>query len=399
MKILNLILGDENDPVDVNSSITLFSAVYMGIVGPEVFILQPGFVQGLVQYLGYSEKGAGYIASAEMWGLAITTVILTFMAGRFNWRHIFLVSLIVIIFGNLASLFVTTSVSFGTLRFITGLGCGGLVSLSFTVIGITDNPDRNFGYYIMWVLIYGALGLLAMPSAYSMVGMHGVLVFFAVLPAAGLFLVRFLPMSGEEHVQVEEDAVNIPSHFKGMALAAMFSYFLAQGVVWAYLFLIGISGGASEQAVANGLTVSQFLGIAGAFTTVVVGIRFGRALPLTIGIIAGIVPLLFLFGAMGALVFGIAVSVYNYAWNMTHPYLLASMASFDRSGRVVVNAVAFQMLGLAIGPAIAATVISDGDYSNVNFLGMGLFTAALVLILPPVIKHKSLATVMASEAE
>ena len=390
MNILAHILGDTDESVDINSSITLFSAVYMGIVGPEVFILQPGFVQGMVQYLGFSEKGAGYIASAEMWGLAITTVILTFLAGRFNWRHIFTLSLIVIIIGNLMSLLVTSPISFGTWRFLTGLGCGGLVSLSFTVIGLTDNPDRNFGYYIMWVLIYGALGLLLMPTAYSVVGMRGVLIFFAILPAAGLLLVRFLPVSGEAHVQVEADAVNIPVHFKAMAVAAMFSYFLAQGVVWAYLFLIGTNGGASEQAVANGLTVSQFLGIAGAFTTVMVGIRFGRALPLVIGIIAGIVPLVFLFGTMGAVVFGIAVSVYNYAWNMTHPYLLASMASFDRSGRVVVYAVAFQMLGLAIGPAIAATVISDGDYSNVLFLGMGLFTASLVLILPPVIKQKAL---------
>jgi MFS family permease len=394
--LLNRILGDANRPIDVNSSVTLFAAVYMGIVGPEVFILQPGFVQGLVQYLGFSATGAGYIASAEMWGLAITTVILTFLAGRFNWRHIFVVSLIIIIIGNLVSVLVTAPFSFGIWRFITGLGCGGLVSLSFTVIGITDNPDRNFGYYIMWVLIYGALGLLLMPIAYSTIGMQGVIVFFALLPAAGLFLVRFLPVSGAAHVQVDADAVNLPAHFKGMALAAMFSYFLAQGVVWAYLFLIGINGGASEQEVANGLTVSQFLGIAGAFTTVMVGIRYGRALPLLVGISAGIVPLLFLFGTMGALAFGIAVSVYNYAWNMTHPYLLASMASFDRTGRVVVNAVAFQMLGLAIGPAIAATVISDGDYSNVNFLGMGLFTAALVLILPPVMKQKSLATVVAS---
>ena len=389
--LLNRILGDANRPIDVNSSVTLFAAVYMGIVGPEVFILQPGFVQGLVQYLGFSATGAGYIASAEMWGLAITTVILTFLAGRFNWRHIFVVSLIIIIIGNLVSVLVTAPFSFGIWRFITGLGCGGLVSLSFTVIGITDNPDRNFGYYIMWVLIYGALGLLLMPIAYSTIGMQGVIVFFALLPAAGLFLVRFLPASGAAHVQVDADAVNLPAHFKGMALAAMFSYFLAQGVVWAYLFLIGINGGASEQEVANSLTVSQFLGIAGAFTTVMVGIRYGRALPLLVGISAGIVPLLFLFGTMGALAFGIAVSVYNYAWNMTHPYLLASMASFDRTGRVVVNAVAFQMLGLAIGPAIAATVISDGDYSNVNFLGMGLFTAALVLILPPVMKQKSLA--------
>ena len=36
------------------------------------------------------------------------------------------------------------------------------------------------------------------------------------------------------------------------------------------------------------------------------------------------------------------------------------MASFDRRGRVVVYAVAMQMLGLAIGPSLAASVIEEG---------------------------------------
>ncbi len=55
-------------------------------------------------------------------------------------------------------------------------------------------------------------------------------------------------------MQVERDAVDLRGRREGLALAAMFAYFLAQGVVWAYLFLIGIAGGLTEQQVANGLT-------------------------------------------------------------------------------------------------------------------------------------------------
>ncbi len=52
---------------------------------------------------------------------------------------------------------------------------------------------------------------------------------------------------------------------KSLALFAMLAYFMAQGVVWAYLFLIGVSGGLTDQAgSANGLMLSQFAGIAGA---------------------------------------------------------------------------------------------------------------------------------------
>jgi hypothetical protein len=61
------------------------------------------------------------------------------------------------------------------------------------------------------------------------------------------------------------------------------------------------------------------------------------------------------------------------------------MASFDRHGRVVVYAVAMQMLGLAIGPGLAASVIEEGVYVNVNWLGGLLFVTAAALILPPVL--------------
>jgi hypothetical protein len=167
----------------------------------------------------------------------------------------------------------------------------------------------------------------------------------------------------------------------------MFTYFFAQGVIWAYLFLIGLNGGVDEQGVANGLMISQFLGIAGAFVAAMAGRRFGRAWPLAIGVLGGAAVLTALFGEFTAAVYAVTVCVYNFAWNMTHPYLLGAMASFDRHGRVVVYAVAAQMLGLAVGPAFAASLLGDGNYDRVIIAGMLLFALSYVLILIPLIDH------------
>ncbi len=268
------------------------------------------------------------------------------------------------------------------------MGCGVLVSLSFTMVGLTANPDRNFGYLIAAVLTYGAFGLWLMPAAFDAVGMKGLIVFFALFPLLALPLLRHLPSSGEEQLQVESDAVDLGAGLRVLAVATMLGYFLAQGVVWAYLFLIGLGGGVDEQGVANGLTVSQFLGIGGALVAAALGKRYGRLWPLCIGILGGILPLLFLYDRFSALQYGVVVSVYNFAWNMTHPYLLAAMASFDRGGRLVVHAVGAQMLGLAIGPAIAATVVGANDYGRVLTLGIVLFLIAWALILPPVLAQR-----------
>jgi predicted MFS family arabinose efflux permease len=390
--MLQSILKGDDKPINLNTRISLISVIFMAVIGPEVFIVQPGFVLGMVEYMGFDEKVAGDIASAEMWGIAITTLLMTFTAHRFNWRQVIFYSLLIMVIGNLVSIFATSPLYFGIWRFVVGIGAGGLISLAFTVIGLTDKPDRNFGYMIMWVLVYGAIVLMAMPTAYQLVGMEGVLIFLALLPAIGLIFVRYLPTSGTEHVQIEADAINLPSMYKFSALLAMFLYFLAQGVVWAYLFLIGITGGGSEQEIANGLTASQFLGVAGAFTAAMIGSRWGRSLPVSIGILGTFIPLFWLFGNMGALVYGLAVCIYNYFWNLSHPFMLAAMASFDRTGRTVTFAVAAQMLGLAIGPWIAARVFTEGDFSNVIWLGIILFTASLVFFLPPIQKYRTLST-------
>ncbi len=378
-------LPGNNPPIDVNSRRTLAAAILVGVLGPEVFIVQPGFVQGLVEHVGFDDQGAGYAASAEMFGIAATTILLTFIAHRVNWRVVIAASALVMTLANALCTMTDDLDVFVLLRVLAGLGAGGLVSLSFAAIGLTDRPERNFGFLIMWVLVYGAVALVLMPGTYAVAGMDGVLWFFALFPLAALPVLRYLPDTGENVVQVEKDAVNLSGNLKALALLAMLAYFIAQGVVWAYLFLIGVAGGLSEQVVANGLTISQFAGIAGALLAALLGNRVGRALPLALGILGGALCLYFLVGRFEFLVFAVAVTVYNFAWNMTHPFLLASMASFDRRGRIVVYAVAMQMVGLAVGPSLAASVIGDGDYININWLGAGLFVLSLVLILPPVL--------------
>ena len=384
--------------VDLNARRTLWSAFLVGVIAPEVFIVQPGFVQGLVEHVGFDDQGAGYTASAEMFGLALTTILMTFTAHRVNWRVVIFWSIIIMFLANGLCTLTTDLNTFIGLRFVAGLGAGSLVSLSFAMIGLTSNPDRNFGLLIMWVLTYGAIVLWLMPSAYAVAGMNGALWFFALFPLVAIPFIRHLPVTGESAVQVEADAVNLTGGMKVLALFAMLAYFLAQGVVWAYLFLIGVTGGLSEQAVANGLTLSQFAGIGGALLAAVAANRFGRSLPLTIGILGGALCLFFLVGRFEFLVFALAVCVYNFAWNLTHPFLLAAMASFDRRGRVVVYAVAMQMVGLAIGPGLAASVISEGQYINVNRLGAGLFVISLVLILPPVIAQAKSFHIVALES-
>src|SRR5882757_2178638 len=186
----------------------LVAAILVGVIGPEVFIVQPGFVQGLVENLGFDDRSAGYAASIEVWGITATTLLMTFFAHRFNWRRVIAASLILVALSNLLCIGVHDKTMFVLLRFLAGAGCGSLISLSFTTVGLTSNPDRNFGYLIMWVLSYGAVVLYLMPAAYAFSGMTGPLLFFAAFPLAALPFVSAFPVNADNVATVEADAVN-----------------------------------------------------------------------------------------------------------------------------------------------------------------------------------------------
>ena len=120
--MMQYLLGDSTQTVDVNSRISIIAIVYIAVIAPCVFILQPGYVQGLVEHLGFSEEQAGYIASAEMFGLAFTTILLNFISSRFDWRKMTVLFLGISSIGNLASVSITDFDTLAAIRFITGMG-------------------------------------------------------------------------------------------------------------------------------------------------------------------------------------------------------------------------------------------------------------------------------------
>ena len=81
-------------------------------------------------------------------------------------------------------------------------------------------------------------------------------------------------------ISVEKDRGKYSWQLIAGALLAVLVYNTSIGIVWAYMFLLGLEAGIAEQSVANVLTISQFLGIAGAFVAVLLQLRIGRIIPL-----------------------------------------------------------------------------------------------------------------------
>ena len=377
-------------PVNVNSIGLLLSLMFLHLVGPQAVVLQPAFVDGMVSQLGFSPVQGGYVAAAENTGKAVQSLLMMILVTRVNWRYLFYAALGVLFVGNLLCTMVDDYQTFRVIRFFTGVANGTIVPLCYVVVGLTAAADRNFGLLIISLMVYAAVIFFAIPTIFALAGLVGLLLVFATFAGLAVPVVRNVPTRGEQQTGADEGALTLPWHFRGMALGAMFFYFVSTFAIWTYMSLIGRDADIPAQQVANALTLSQFCGIAGAGIAIVLGSRFGRAWPLAITLIGSIVSLAILGSYRTAMGFTVAACLFNLLWNTTHPYLLGAHASFDRSGRQVTYAVAMQMMGIAAGPAIAAAILTGGSYAQIITMSAALLVATLILIQPPVLRESLL---------
>jgi hypothetical protein len=381
-------MNQDTNALSVDSWQTITSGIVLGTIGVLSFIVQPGLVQGFVTELGLSEAVANELAFSEMLGVALATCLSIVMTRKLNWRWMLSVALVIAVIGNLTSLLLLKSHLLGFARFTAGLGEGVVISLSFTVIGLTKRTERNLALYLVLLLSYGALGLWLMPLAFDRIGLEGIFAIWAILTALSLVCVRYVPQSSQDHITPRETAVTISATMRGLALLGVLLFNLAIGIAWANLFLIGMLIEPDEQKIANALLLCQFIAIGGAVIPVFLEQKLGVIVPIAVCILGSAAFMSLLLGNPDYLVFTIVVCVFNFLWNMGLPFILSSVGEMDLSGTMVTNAIAIQMTGLGFGPLLAAFVLGQqGTFREVEVLIVSLYLISMIPLFIAILAH------------
>ncbi len=376
---------------DADRTSSIAAAVLLSISANVSFIIQPGLVGGFVDVLGLSEEAAGQLAAMEMFGVAIATIVLAVASLRVNWRTSLALFALIAVVGNYFSANADGMEQLSQARFVAGFGHGGLISLSFSAIGLTTRTDRNLGIYLTVLLSYGALGLLFMPYLLDSIGINGLFIAFGCAALLALFALPFMPSGPKKAEEIEVPSGPMRWRLLLPTLLGFLAYNISQGIAWAYLFLIGLSGGLEEQAVANAMFISQVFGVVGAILAVVISAKvFGRFGPITLGVLGGAAFIALLMPGVTFVTYLVAVCGFNLAWNKVLPFILAAIADFDVRGRVMSFALAIQMGGLAIGPYIASQVVGDGNFFAVELASVLFFIVGYMLLIVPIMAHQKI---------
>ncbi len=369
------------------------AAIPLAVTGTPI-TMQPGMVQGMVDYLGFSESMAGYIASAEMFGLMIASILFTLLAKRMNWRLAFVAGMIIAVVANAATI---GAISFHLptlvlpLRGVAGFGAGLTTTIAWAALGLGKNPERNLGWGVAAIIAWPTLGFWLLPWLFSLGHYSAFLIAYSLSLAVCLGLSVFVPRGAPE---TQDNAAHGVSLFSPTGLAALIS-FLAFSIgfpaAYTYMSLIGRNLGLNDVQVSSALSISQIFGVVGALSIAWACRYFGYLLT-SLVVLGGGAAIILAFGLpMGQQGYLSLNCAFQLAWNAGLPLILSVIAVRAASSILLRFAIPLQFIGMAAAPGFAALLLTAQGYDHV-VIGSAVLAFLSLLAFLPIVFHKHKAT-------
>jgi len=358
----------------------MVAGVALSVVGIATFLLMPQFVEATVVDLRYTEQQVGLLSSVVMVGFTLAAVAASMWIRRGSWRVVASIAIIGLLTANGVSMVVHAFAPFIALQGVVGFCGGSLYSLSLTVLSDGRRSHRYFAYSIGAQTIYQVFGLAAGPFLMEHGGVNAVLTLFVGLCVLGLLLVRFVPVHGRIQA-IAVPGAGLLSRPVLFALAGCFLFYINIGAYWTYIERIGRTAGLGLTAISNGLAFAAAASMAGVLLASWLGVRRGIFMPIAVSAVAIVLAILLLTGDLHVAAYVVSAVVYGIAWNVSITYQYSTVNVVDPSRRGVALAPALHNAGGAVGPAVAALVVTETDHSGVLWLASVSTLVSLVCFL------------------
>jgi len=370
----------------------LLAVVLFAAIAPCVLMTAPVVAAQYANELGLGPTRIGQLLSVELAAMSLATLPSYFWLPRWNWRRVAFVASGVFILVNLVSAFSIDFHALLVLRALSALAGGTLMVLCIASASASSQQDRVYGLWVSGQLILGALGLWILPLLFAMAGLKALYLSLAVLMALCMPLAGCFPVGATAPAQAQRPG-DAPSHrLPGVfGVLAVLLFYVGLSAVWT--FIGSIASAASIDAPSSGqiLSIATVLGILGALCATLIGSRWPRQMSLLAGYSMMGAAVLLLLGEPNLFRFALAALLFKYAWTFVLPFILATLASFDRQGRLMSTVNLVIGGGLALGPMIAGPVLESSLGMSAVLLGSAccLVLSCLALLLSHAFHEKS----------
>ncbi len=343
----------------------------------------PLIVSGLA-HRGFTSANAGYLLSVNLYGTAFGGMLIVFVIRRVPWRAAAVVLLLTVLATDLWSISLDDPHTLRIARFLHGIAGGASMGVFGSVIARTTNPERTFAITVGIQQLLSGIGTVWLAPIVVNSGVTAIWITLVAFTAVGLALLPWLDRypARESSAEVSGESRRGPWTAIALGCAALFVYQAGQMATFAYVIELGERHRLSAEFI--GVTVATGLWVGGPAALFVAwwSTRSGRLLPAAVGAVltsAG-VALFYVPGEFAYLLANVALAIF---FSLTIPYLLGVVAEMDNSGEMAALGGFVNSLGLATGPAIAATILGDNHYERVVlFAVIALASAAIAVAMP-----------------
>jgi len=372
-----------------NGEIARVLLAFLATAGLFYVNIMPALVDGLIEGLGFSNREAGLVGSANVYGAAVGAFSAVFVVKKINWR----IAAVVLLFGLITVDFISmvlasAPVLIGT-RFVHGCIGGLLVGIGFAVISRTTEVDRTFGYLLTIQFGLGGLGLIYLPPLVPAFGTKALFLSLIAFSTATLLMLPFLSAYPPRKQVV--GAVKRSGNRRLIALALLATFLFQAANMGIYAFAIGIGKDAMLDVafIGNALGVAAWVAIIGSVLVILLSTRFGRLWPVGLAIVLTAFSIWLLHfsnvkpGGWETSVFWWSNVLWGVGWAFVISYLLGMCSEFDTTGQTAALGGFASKMGLASGPAVAAMLVGEANYGIlIDVSVVALIACLAVMILP-----------------
>ena len=347
--------------------------------------IMAALVAGLIDGLGFTNREAGFVGSANVYGAACGALIAVWLVRRVPWRPAEVAALCLLLVLDLASTLVTSAWPLIALRFAHGVVGGISVGIGLAVMARTAVPDRAFGMLLTVQYGVGGLGLMFLPG---LAHRHGPAVLFLALAAFTLVTLCMLPFLAPYPPRARPtpaagDPASIRRRPLLQTLVAVFLFQAANMGLSAFMIPLGRHYGLEDAFVSQALGVSNWIGALGSVAVIWSAGRFGRTLPVLVVMALAVAGTLAFLRSDLAPVYVGACIVTSIAWSFLIPCFFGMCADFDPAGQSATLAGFASKMGLASGPAVAALLLGENNYGLLVGVSLaGLLACGLAVLGP-----------------
>ena len=366
---------------NIHQESTLAAVMYAILATAGLFYVNLGgaFLSAFVDGLGVGRDEAGLIVSANKYGAAAGALIATFLVKNIPWRKTTAILLVLMMLVDIISSQITSAENLIAIRFLHGTIGGVSVGIGLSVIARTLNPDKIFGMLLVVQYSFGSLGRWTVPrlvESFGHMAVFGVLMLFSVMT---LVILPFIPNVREAKSTNNPFKINF-SFLLVLALIALFLFQASNMGVADYAFELGKDIGLVNTEISNLLTVANIISISGGLFVYVIGTKYGRTIPLFIGVSISAIFTYLLHYSENITMYFIANTVTGIAWAFVIPYILGLCASFDSHGQMAALAGFVSKVGLATGPLVGSMFILNYGFEMILNIATIALIGATVLI-------------------